>query len=65
MGAVIAKDDVACCLMHNKSNTEYNNFLIDMLSETQECVNPMLDKQESKMRKSFSIQGLDLEKRLR
>ena len=39
MGAVIAKYDAACCLMHNKSNTEYNNFLIDMLSETQECVN--------------------------
>ena len=26
-------------LMHNKENTEYNNFLVDMLSETQECVN--------------------------
>ena len=25
MGAVIAKYDAACCLMHNKSNTEYNN----------------------------------------
>ena len=25
--------------MHNKSNTEYQNFLIDMLAETQECVN--------------------------
>ncbi len=25
--------------MHNKANTEYNNFLIDMLAETQECVN--------------------------
>ena len=37
--AVIAKYDVACCLMHNKSNTEYQNFLIDMLAETQECVN--------------------------
>ena len=64
MGAVIAKYDAACCLMHNKSNTEYNNFLIDMLSETQECVN-LQEKQESKMRKSFSIQGLDLEKHLR
>jgi len=31
MAAVIAKYDVACCLMHNKSNTEYQNFLIDML----------------------------------
>ena len=29
MAAVIAKYDVACCLMHNKSNTEYQNFLID------------------------------------
>lgn len=36
---LIAKYDVACCLMHNKSNTEYQNFLIDMLAETQECVN--------------------------
>ena len=36
---VIAKYNVACCLMHNKANTEYNNFLIDMLAETQECVN--------------------------
>ena len=36
MAAVIAKYDVACCLMHNKSNTEYQNFLIDMLAETQE-----------------------------
>ena len=39
MAAVIAKYDVACCLMHNKSNTEYQNFLINMLAETQECVN--------------------------
>ena len=39
MAAVIAKYDVVCCLMHNKSNTEYQNFLIDMLAETQECVN--------------------------
>ena len=30
MAAVIAKYDVACCLMHNKSNTEYQNFVIDM-----------------------------------
>ena len=39
MAGVIAKHDVACCLMHNKANTEYNNFLTDMLTETQECVN--------------------------
>lgn len=39
MAGVIAKHDVACCLMHNKANTKYNNFLTDMLTETQECVN--------------------------
>ena len=38
MGRVIAESKVACCLMHNKANTEYHNFLIDMLAETQECV---------------------------
>ena len=36
---VIAKHNVACCLMHNKETSQYNNFLIDMLTETQECVN--------------------------
>ena len=25
--------------MHNKETPQYNNFLIDMLTETQECVN--------------------------
>ena len=39
MAGVIAKHDVACCLMHNKETPQYNNFLIDMLTETQECVN--------------------------
>ena len=39
LAPLLAKEDVACCLMHNKSNTEYQNFIIDMLAETQECVN--------------------------
>ena len=39
MAEVIAKYQASCCLMHNKANTEYNNFLTDMLTETQECVN--------------------------
>ena len=39
MAPVIARHNAPCCLMHNKENTEYNNFLIDMLAETQECVN--------------------------
>lgn len=39
MAPVIARHNAPCCLMHNKENTEYNNFLVDMLSETQGCVN--------------------------
>ena len=39
MAPVITRHNAPCCLMHNKENTEYNNFLVDMLSETQECVN--------------------------
>ena len=39
MASVIAKYNAACCLMHNKEKAEYNNFLVDMLAETQECVN--------------------------
>ena len=39
MAPVIARHNAPCCLMHNKENTEYKNFLVDMLSETQECVN--------------------------
>lgn len=39
MAGVIAKYDVACCLMHNKEEAVYDNFLVDMLHETQECVN--------------------------
>ena len=39
IAGVIAKYNVACCLMHNKEKAEYNNFLVDMLAETQECVN--------------------------
>lgn len=39
MASVIAKYNAACCLMHNKEKAEYDNFLVDMLAETQECVN--------------------------
>lgn len=35
---VIAKHNVACCLMHNRDNTEYQNFLNDFMEDMQECV---------------------------
>ena len=39
MAKVVAEYEAACCLMHNKSEAVYDNFLVDMLHETQECVN--------------------------
>lgn len=39
MAGVVAKYNAVCCLMHNKSEAVYDNFLVDMLHETQECVN--------------------------
>ena len=32
-----AKYNVACCLMHNRDNTSYNNFQKDFLSDMREC----------------------------
>lgn len=38
MAYVISKADIPCCLMHNRNNTEYKNFLEDYLTDTRECV---------------------------
>lgn len=38
MAGLIARTGVVCCLMHNKNNTEYQDFYPDMLRETAECV---------------------------
>ena len=35
---VIAKHNVACCLMHNRDNTEYSNFLDDFMEDMRECI---------------------------
>ena len=64
MGAVIAKYDVACCLMHN-SPIQNITIFSSICFLRHRNVSILQEKQESKMRKSFSIQGLDLEKHLR
>ena len=38
MAEVIAKHKVACCLMHNRENTNYQNFVGDMLSDLKETL---------------------------
>lgn len=38
MAEVIAKGDVACCLMHNRDNSDYTDFLKEWYDETAECV---------------------------
>ncbi|MBR2046198.1 MAG: dihydropteroate synthase [Agathobacter sp.] len=39
MAEVIAKYQVACCLMHNRTSIEYVNFLDDVLQDLQETLN--------------------------
>ena len=38
MAGVIAKHDVACCLMHNRNEAIYQNFLEDMVADMKECI---------------------------
>ena len=45
MAAVIAKYDKACCLMHNRENTDYTDYLADVVSDLDESVNMALAKQ--------------------
>lgn len=37
MAEVIAKSGAACCLMHNKEEAVYEDFMADVLKETLEC----------------------------
>ena len=38
MAEVIAKHKVACCLMHNRKEAIYNDFIEDTLSDLMECI---------------------------
>ena len=38
MSEVIAKSGLACCLMHNRDNTEYRNFMEDMKQDLRETI---------------------------
>ena len=33
VGELIAEYDVPCCLMHNRANTDYDDFMTDMLAD--------------------------------
>nr|WP_294491013.1 dihydropteroate synthase [uncultured Mediterraneibacter sp.] len=39
MAEVIAKSGAACCLMHNRTEAVYEDYLADFLSDMRECVN--------------------------
>jgi dihydropteroate synthase len=43
MARVIADSGLPCCLMHNRENSEYNNFMDDMLGDMGETVRIALD----------------------
>ena len=38
MAEVIAKSGLACCLMHNRDNTEYRNFMEDVKQDLRETI---------------------------
>jgi dihydropteroate synthase len=38
MAALIAEKKVACCLMHNRTNAEYTNFMEELLADLRETV---------------------------
>ncbi len=38
MASLIAEHGIACCLMHNRRDTDYNNFFEDMLSDLAETL---------------------------
>ena len=38
MASVIAQSQVACCLMHNRLDMEYKNFMTDLLADLEESV---------------------------
>ena len=38
MAGLIARTGVACCLMHNRDNTDYQDFLADFMKDMRECV---------------------------
>lgn len=38
MAEVIAQTKLACCLMHNRTNTEYQNFMEDMKQDLRETI---------------------------
>lgn len=35
---VTAKHNIACCLMHNRKEAVYNNYIEDVVSDLQECI---------------------------
>ena len=38
MAEIVAKYNVACCLMHNRDKAEYQEFLTDFMEDMRECV---------------------------
>ena len=38
MASLIVKYDAACCLMHNRNEAVYQNFLADFMDDMRECI---------------------------
>lgn len=52
LAPLLAKEDVACCLMHNRDNQEYTNFIEDFCSDMEETL-AIAKRQESGTKELF------------
>lgn len=59
LAGVIARKNAPCCLMHNRKEPDYTDFIADFLKDMQETID-IAKKQASPMRISFLIRVSDL-----
>lgn len=43
MADIVARHNASCCLMHNRQEAQYNNFLTDVLNDMKECIDIALE----------------------
>jgi len=43
LAKVCAKYNATCCIMHNRDNQDYDNFLLDVLADLEESVNLLIE----------------------
>ena len=63
MAELAARYDVPVCLMHNRDNTEYQDFVPDVVADLKKCLT-VAEKYGVKKKTLCWIRGLDLVRRM-